>query len=66
MGKKTILHNQYLLGRYPKLGEQSRISFSVDIFTRFIKNSIGITNFTKVTKFYQKAGNGRYSDKKLF
>ena len=43
--KKIILHDQYLLGRYPKLGGQSRISFSVSIFSRFIKNDLGVTNF---------------------
>ena len=45
---KSIFHNQYLLERYPKLGDQSRITDAVAttfIFVRFMKDALGVTNF---------------------
>ena len=47
-GGKDILHDQYLLGRYPKLGGQSRITYAVAttfIFARFVKDIHGVTIF---------------------
>ena len=47
-GGKSILHDQYLLGRYPKLGGQSRITYAVAIifiFARFLKDILGVTTF---------------------
>ena len=47
-GGKSILHDQYLLEKYPKLGGQSRTTFSVAtifIFSRFVKDIPGVTNF---------------------
>ena len=49
-GGKNILHDQYLLGRYPKLGGQSRITYAVAttfIFARFVKDILGVTNLYK-------------------
>ena len=43
-GGKRILHDQYLLERYPKLGGQSRITYAVAtifIFERFLKDILG-------------------------
>ena len=40
-GVKSILYDQYLLGRYPKLGGKSRITYAVAIifiFARFLKD----------------------------
>ena len=48
-GKKSILHDQYLLERYPKLGRQSRITYTVATtftFARFVKDILGVTNFS--------------------
>ena len=45
---KSILNDQYLLERYPKLGGQSRITYTVAtifILTRFVKDILGVTNF---------------------
>ena len=42
-GRKSILHDQYLLGRYPKLGGQSRITYAVAI--TFLKDILGVTIF---------------------
>ena len=42
-GGKSILHDQYLLGRYPKLGGQSRITYAVAI--TFLKDILGVTIF---------------------
>ena len=39
------MHDQYLIGRYPKLGGQSRIAYAIAIFARFMKNILGATNF---------------------
>ena len=47
-GGKSIFHDQYLLGRYPKLGGQSRITYAVAIifiFARFLKDILGVTTF---------------------
>ena len=47
-GGKSILHDQYLLGRYPKLGGQSRITYEIaitSIFSRFVKDILGVTIF---------------------
>ena len=47
-GEKSILHDQYLLERYPKLGGQSRITYAVAttfIFARFVKDIHGVTIF---------------------
>ena len=47
-GGKNILHDQYLFGRYPKLGGQSRITYEVAtifIVARFVKNVLGVTIF---------------------
>ena len=47
-GRKSILHDQYLLERYPKLGGQSRITYAVAtifIFSRLVKDILGVTNF---------------------
>ena len=49
-GIKSILHDQYLLERYPKLGGQSRITYAVAttfIFARFVKDILGVTNLSK-------------------
>ena len=49
-GIKSILHDQYLLERYPKLGGQSRITYAVAttfIFARFVKDILGVTNLYK-------------------
>ena len=49
-GGKSILHDQYLLGRYPKLGGQSRITYAVAtifIFPRFVKDILGVTIFCR-------------------
>ena len=46
-GGKSILHDQYLLERYPKLGGQSRITYAVAttfIFARFVKDILVVTN----------------------
>ena len=48
-GRKSVLHDQYLLGRYPKLGGQSRITYVVTtifIFARFVKDILGVTIFS--------------------
>ena len=47
-GGKSILHDQYLLERYPKLGGQSRITYAVAtifMFSRLVKDILGVTNF---------------------
>ena len=47
-GGKSILHDQYLLERYPKLGGQSRITYAVAtifIFARFVKDILGVSIF---------------------
>ena len=47
-GRKSILHDHYLLVRYPKLGGQSRITYAVAtilIFARFVKDILGVTIF---------------------
>ena len=47
-GGKSILHDQYLLERYPKLGGQSRIAYAVPtifIFRRFVKDILAVTIF---------------------
>ena len=44
---KSILHEQYLLERYPELGGQSRITYAVAttfIFARFVKDILVVTN----------------------
>ena len=44
------MHDQYLLGRYPKLGGQSRITHAVAIifiFPRFVKDILGVTIFCR-------------------
>ena len=43
-GGKSILHDQHLLGRHPKLGGQSRITYAVATifkFARFVKDILG-------------------------
>ena len=45
---KSILHDQYLFGKYPKLGGQSRITWAVAAiftFARFMKDVLGVTIF---------------------
>ena len=47
-GGKNLLHDRYLLKRYPKLVGQSRITYAVAtifIFARFVKYIPGVTNF---------------------
>ena len=47
-GGKSILYYQYLWGRYPKLGEQSRITYAVAtifIFARLVKDILGVIIF---------------------
>ena len=47
-GGKSILYDQYLLVRYPKLGGQSRITYEIaitSIFSRFVKDILGVTIF---------------------
>ena len=47
-GGKSILYDQYLLGRYPKLGGQSRITYAIAItfiFSRFVEDILGATIF---------------------
>ena len=54
-GGKSILHDQYLLERYPKLGGESRIIYAVAtifIFARFGKDIFGATNFFVEKKYY--------------
>ena len=44
-GGKSILHDQYLLERYPKLGGKSGITYAVVtifIFARFLKDFLGV------------------------
>ena len=44
------MHDQYLLGRHPKLGGQSRITYAVAtifIFPRFVKDILGVTIFCR-------------------
>ena len=48
--RKSILHDEYLLGRYCKLGGQSRITYPVAttfIFARFVKDLVDVTKFLK-------------------
>ena len=47
-GGKSILHGQYLLERYPKLGGQSRVIYEVAtifIFAGFVKAILRVTIF---------------------
>ena len=47
-GGKGILHDQYLLERYPKLHGELRITYAIVtifIFARFVKDILGVTNF---------------------
>ena len=47
-GGKGILHDQYLLERYFKLGGESKIIYAVVtifMFARFVKDILGVTNF---------------------
>ena len=47
-GVKSILYDQYLLGRYPKFGGKSRITYAVAtifIFARFLKDILGVSIF---------------------
>ena len=47
-GGKGILHDQYLLERYFKLGGESKIIYAVVtifMFARFVKDILSVTNF---------------------